>query len=743
MNGSSARRVTRGFGTWNDGTQLSRPQGLACIGRHIYIADSENHVIRRINCGLLENLEIVAGMGRSVWGKFDGEALGTSLTAPCAIFPGADGEIYITSSWDSMLWQLEGGKLHAKIGMNGSGFKDGPVANARLDSPTGGCYYAEEDLIFLVDSEENRIRTISRRDGVVKSIGDGASVSADAHFKDCSFMFPYSICRLPNTAEPIFLVTEFSCIRSIRYARSLVDTYAGTPKPGFADGPRKDAQFRELKEIVATKNKTIFVADYGNGRIRMISPTGVVSTLVRLFSPPAGLVGPMSETPKTSPVGLCLTPHGDLVFSQPKLNIIQVVHDVIDPVHVVTYTSNYHTPIFPSMSLDDLIVLGNNSGASQPSVALPLPYSFLSIVHPNIITRFDKFRELVSAANLSIDDVAFVLASELFPTSWSPTEYINMFHILKQSRVASQFRNSLLIELENRLSTVPLIELVQLMTHVELHCNRNKRLGSIIANAMLIQMSSEGMVELPTSLSVFGAGRFESDLLAHRSQGTIFVPKNVKAADTHIRSCMERLYNATVSSQRLSADKSTAQQNELIASLAPCNFHIISPDGYAIPVHDWLLYARWPFFRHIVDSGAEEWVQSKKIQIPTDTFSRHTLRAFIKFIYTNRVDAATNNDAIALEVLLHAQRYNLADMNSPPIPHPTFVPLLSACEIVFDQVTTLENCADKYVMAKDYGREAHHHRIAVFIAEHFKELMAEPKTRDQILALGPHALASI
>lgn len=740
MKGSATKRITRGFGTWNDGTQLSRPQGLCCIGRHVYVSDSDNHVLKRFSAALLDDLEIVAGMGRSVWGKFEGDALDTSLTAPCGIFPGADGEIYVTSSWDSMLWQIEAGRIRVKVGMHGAGFNDGAISSAKLDTPTSGVYAADMDCIIIVDSEEGRLRYISRSE-IVKSIGTGESSTKDGSFAKCAFNLPYGICcSFADEKDPVFYVSESSCIRSVRFEQKAVWTYAGSHTPGFADGPRRDAEFRELKDIVCAKDKTLFVADYGNNRIRTISPAGVVTTLVGPLTPPAFLNSYVGDGLKPGPVGLCLTPHGDLVFSQPKLNLVQVVHSVVEPSNVQIVAFNYPAPVHPQLPLYNLRQFDN---ANNDASSLGLPQAFLSLVHPNVLTRFDKFQLLITAANLPMSEVAEVLATESFPASWTPTASINLLYIVKQCHLASQFRNTLLIELEMRLSSVSLIDLVTLLTHVELHCAANKRLGSAVANAILIQTSTAGMDVLPSSLSAFGIGRFETESLTQLASGVKFVPKAIKIIDTHLRSCLERLYGATVSSQRLSADKSAKADIEMVSSIAPCNFHIVSQDGYAIPCHDWILYSRWPYFRHLIESGSSEWSLSKRIQIPADTFSRHTLRAFVKYIYTNRVDAVTNNDAVALEILLHAQRYNLADMNSPPRAHAGFVPLLDSCDVIFHQVFTIENCVDKYIMAKEYGREAHKLRISLFIAEHIEALLKNETTRDQVLSLGPAALASI
>jgi len=53
---------------------------------------------------------------------------------------------------------------------------------------------------------------------------------------------------------------------------------AGSDKRGFADGRGTNAVFNTISDIVINNDGIIFVADYGNHKIRKITPDGVVST---------------------------------------------------------------------------------------------------------------------------------------------------------------------------------------------------------------------------------------------------------------------------------------------------------------------------------------------------------------------------------------------------------------------------------------------------------------------------------
>jgi DNA-binding beta-propeller fold protein YncE len=53
-----------------------------------------------------------------------------------------------------------------------------------------------------------------------------------------------------------------------------VTTYSGTGVPGFADGASAQIKFRSPRDVAIDENGNIYVADYGNHRIRKILKTG-------------------------------------------------------------------------------------------------------------------------------------------------------------------------------------------------------------------------------------------------------------------------------------------------------------------------------------------------------------------------------------------------------------------------------------------------------------------------------------
>jgi sugar lactone lactonase YvrE len=76
--------------------KLAGPKGLALSGRNLYLADTENHAIRRID---LDRGTITTVLGTGVRG--DGpetDPLQCKLSRPHGLFADASGKLYVTDS---------------------------------------------------------------------------------------------------------------------------------------------------------------------------------------------------------------------------------------------------------------------------------------------------------------------------------------------------------------------------------------------------------------------------------------------------------------------------------------------------------------------------------------------------------------------------------------------------------------------------------------------------------------------
>jgi len=139
--------------------RFSRPKGLCSDGRYLYAADSGNSTIRKI--------EIASGYVSTLAGsaRQEGFADGTGQAARFEYPEGitTDGTyLYVTDSWNNSIRKvaIATGAVSTLAGVPGEyGNTDGPAAQARFYHPTGIVYYKKN--LYVADSYNHSIRKIS------------------------------------------------------------------------------------------------------------------------------------------------------------------------------------------------------------------------------------------------------------------------------------------------------------------------------------------------------------------------------------------------------------------------------------------------------------------------------------------------------------------------------------------------------------------------------------------------------
>jgi hypothetical protein len=98
-----------------------------------------------------------------------------------------------------------------------------------------------------------------------------------------------------------------------------ISTVAGTGKAGFAGdgGPAAAAQLNMPYAVAVDDAGRLFIADFGNHRIRMVGLDGTISTVAGGGAPADGLGdgGPATQALLSGPFGLAIDKAGNLFFS--------------------------------------------------------------------------------------------------------------------------------------------------------------------------------------------------------------------------------------------------------------------------------------------------------------------------------------------------------------------------------------------------------------------------------------------
>lgn len=195
--------------------RLNHSQGIA-VGRDgvIYFADSESHLIRRLD-PLTKAVTTIAGNGQR--GSADGKGREARFAHPMGLAVDAQNKLIIADYCNDAIRQLDltTGEVTTIAGTREKAFADGPAMQAKFANPTDVAIDPQGKII-IADSGNNRIRSYD-----------------------------------PKTR--------------------IVTTIAGTGEKGDYDGPRNEAKFHEPTQVVVWPTGGIFVAQ-AKGPLRFIAP---------------------------------------------------------------------------------------------------------------------------------------------------------------------------------------------------------------------------------------------------------------------------------------------------------------------------------------------------------------------------------------------------------------------------------------------------------------------------------------
>jgi len=153
---------------------FENPQGLVQADDFLYVADTDNHVIRKIDLVTYE-VSTVIGMGKIGRVKtFDTyeDPLHVPLNSPWAL-EHHNGILYIAMAGGHQIWSMDCSKNNIQV-LAGTGvetLQDGNGRTAMFAQPSGLSMGEDiEPNLFLVDAETSAVRSIRVRDNYVSTI---------------------------------------------------------------------------------------------------------------------------------------------------------------------------------------------------------------------------------------------------------------------------------------------------------------------------------------------------------------------------------------------------------------------------------------------------------------------------------------------------------------------------------------------------------------------------------------------
>ncbi|HET7340327.1 MAG TPA: thioredoxin-like domain-containing protein [Methylomirabilota bacterium] len=154
-----------------DAARFHSPQGLAVVDDLVYVADTDNHLIRTIDLagGVVGTLAGTGEQGRGL-GLRGGPALRTPLNSPWDLAV-ADGVLYVAMAGPHQVWAFEPDtrRIGPWAGTGREGRQDGSRWESAFAQPSG-ITSADDARLYVADSETSSIRAIDRRSDAVETV---------------------------------------------------------------------------------------------------------------------------------------------------------------------------------------------------------------------------------------------------------------------------------------------------------------------------------------------------------------------------------------------------------------------------------------------------------------------------------------------------------------------------------------------------------------------------------------------
>ena len=272
--------------------KLDKPHGVYVdkVG-NIYIADEENHRIRKVDNNTPAIITTIAGDGFPAYGGDGGPAVDASMQNPKSVWVDVNGDVLIADNENNRIRKvtLTTGDISTVAGNGIAGYwgDHGPAINAWLKKPHGVCAYESPAPVYLyfsdpsnyqirrVDLEEN---FLTKAAGTIWAGYNGDNILATW----ANLNYPFGV-HVDASGNVLIADTYNHRIRKVNAKTGIITTIAGNGSKGFSGdgGPATSARIKYPFSLYVDARGNIFIADTYNYRIRKVDgATGIITTVV-------------------------------------------------------------------------------------------------------------------------------------------------------------------------------------------------------------------------------------------------------------------------------------------------------------------------------------------------------------------------------------------------------------------------------------------------------------------------------
>ena len=273
-------------------------------------------------------ISTIAGSGPAAFGGDGEQATSASMNYPTSVAVSSTGALVVTEYGSHRIRLiLPSGIISTIAGTGIAGFSGdgGQAAAARMNTPTGVAVTSTGDFV-IADLANHRIRLISS--GIISTIagnGVGGYGGDGGQATSASLSGPTSVAM--TSAGAIVIADQTNHRIRLLLPSGIISTIAGNGVADFSgDGGQATSASISPAIVAVTATDSVIFSDIGNHRIRLILPSGIISTIAGNGANSfGGDGGQVTSASLFFPAGVALTSTGAVVIADQANQRIRVV----------------------------------------------------------------------------------------------------------------------------------------------------------------------------------------------------------------------------------------------------------------------------------------------------------------------------------------------------------------------------------------------------------------------------------
>jgi hypothetical protein len=317
--------------------KLSNPEVVAFDSHdNLYIADRDNNRIVKISS--IGEISVVAGTGTKGFSGDGGPATAAQLNLPCGLAIDSKDNLYIADSDNHRIRRVgSDGNIVTIAGTGESGFSgdNGLTFSAKLNFPRD-IVIDKWDYLYIVDTHNCRIRMVDVQDScIIRTVaGNGKGDSSqgdDGPATAASLLFNFAIgfdgvsIAVDNNANLYISQIGDHRIRKVDNSGKISTIAGGNGQGSSGDGGlATQAKLSYPYGLATDSNGNLYIADADNHRIRKVDSGGTINSIAGKGVSEAG--DPALAPPLYGVQTMAFDRHGNLYIVEADNHLIQKIN---------------------------------------------------------------------------------------------------------------------------------------------------------------------------------------------------------------------------------------------------------------------------------------------------------------------------------------------------------------------------------------------------------------------------------